>query len=47
MALTLQNYGSKMMYDFSFGDIVEKTGTEVFVDSFDYADQLSTHAFRN
>jgi radical SAM superfamily enzyme YgiQ (UPF0313 family) len=40
LTLTLQNYGDKLMYDFSFGDTIEKTGSEVFFDSFDYSDQL-------
>ena len=47
VALTLQNYGDKMMYDFSFGDVVENTGRDTFLDSFDYADQLKTYAARS
>jgi len=44
VALTLQNYGDKMMFDFAFGDEVERTGRETFLDSFDYAGQLNTYA---
>jgi len=44
VALTLQNYGDKMMFDFAFGEEVERTGRETFLDSFDYADQLNTYA---
>jgi len=46
IALALQNYGDKLYYDFAFGDEVEKTGTETFYDSFDYANQQKTYAGR-
>ncbi len=44
VALALQNYGDKLVYDFAFGDQIERTGSETFFDSFDYADQLKTYA---
>jgi len=44
VALTLQNYGDKMLYDFAFGAEVDRTGREVFSDSFDYADQITSQA---
>ncbi len=47
IALALQNYGDKLYYDFAFGGEVEKLGTETFLDSFDYADQLKTYSTTN
>lgn len=44
VALTLQNYGDKMIFNFAFGDEIGNKGSEVFTDSFDYASQLSAHA---
>lgn len=44
LAITLQNYGEKMMYEFAFGDEFETKGMETFLDSFDYANQLNTYA---
>jgi len=47
IALALQNYGDKLYYDFAFGGEIETTGTETFLDSFDYANQLRTYAGRS
>lgn len=44
VALTLQNYGDKMVFDFAFGDEIERRGSETFLDSFDYANQLNTYS---
>jgi hypothetical protein len=42
--LMLQNYGTKIYFDFSFGSGIEKQNETAFTDSFDYAGQLAAHA---
>jgi radical SAM superfamily enzyme YgiQ (UPF0313 family) len=44
LSVVLQNFGTHMIYDFSFGGGIDKTDKIVFADSFDYSGQLETHS---